>query len=98
MPDAPEILRLFLEMKAAKQKYEERLRFIHDEDIYEMQNYLHQLDYFEEEFPIKHDYVIRMRFDRKDPNKWIAFPKSATFDSGIGISFVLDHLSSCKLI
>jgi len=98
MSDTPELVCLYLEMERAKSNYEARIKAATEFDLQEMTDLMNELGYFAEEFPKKSEYVVRMRFDKKKPERWVAFPKKAASDMGRGLAFVIDHLDARGLL
>jgi hypothetical protein len=98
MSDMPNLVRLYLDMVSAEAMYRESLTLASKQDLDEMKHFMHELGYFEEEFPVFNPYILRMRYDKDNPNRWVAFPKEEASDFGYGLGFVIDHLAGRGVI
>lgn len=98
MSDVPEIARSYIDVRHARLAYESQLTNMQQWQLDELKNFMLQNGYREEGFPHRSADMCRMRWDEKDADCWVAFPRIVGKGSGLLVDFILTHLEQRRLL
>ena len=80
MSDTPEIIRLYIDMKLSKERYNDAVRGAGETPIKEIKEYMEMIGFYEE--PDYSDKIYKMIY-KKEPEFWIPLPKRKLIDSSL---------------